>query len=385
MGIFNFFSKQDKPIITQPESNSVYSSFSTPLGDIGTGDLTKPYIRSYTTSEPFVRYGNDNLFPQILNQLAVQSGLHGSILKFKANAVIGGGFELTSPDKSAQAKIKEYAFLSKNKFNKLMREITDDLLIHGRMHVLVKNNDGKKSIHRIGPEKVRINEARTLVTISKDWSRSIDKVTYPEYYEGCEVDSVFSYYISSPGGDIYPYVTYQGCLNWAFLSTEISSLQKDNIQNSIYPSYIISTGGKPKTQAEIDALSKSVKTLTEPGKRGKAIVFANQNLDSIPTVQALPTNDIPKAFDTLMKDIREEICTAHQINSAIMGVKTQGQLGATTEIQDSNLIFEKNFIQPTRAELEEYANDLLAICDINATLTIKNLQIIDDKITEIKK
>lgn len=387
MNIFNIFGKQTpKPQITEVETKPSYSTFSTPLGQIGKGDLTAPYIRSYSSGEQYVRYGNDNLFPQILNQLAIQSGLHGSILKFKANAIIGGGFELTSPDKSAEAKIKEYAFLHKNKFKKMMRELTDDLLIHGRVHILVKQGPmGNVCLKRVGPEKIRVSEDRCTLAYSYDWSRHTGQKFYPEYYDGCMEDSIYSYYINSPGGDIYPYVTYQGCLNWVFLSSEIPFLQKDFIQNAIYPSYVITTAGKFKSEMEMEEFRKTIKILTEPSKRGKALVFANQNLEALPKIEAMPMLETPKMFDTLMKDVSENIAIAHQINPAIMGVKVTGQLGNTTEIEDSYKIFEKNFIIPTREEIEYIANDLLAIGDINATLTITNLQIIDDEIVNVKK
>ena len=71
-----------------------------------------------------------------------------------------------------------------------------------------------------------------------------------------------------------------------------------------------------------------------------------------------------------------------------MGVKTAGQLGSTTEIQDSYVIFEKNAVMPERETIQDVLNELIGIAGVTDTVTINNYQIVEreivDKTDEIK-
>ena len=77
------------------------------------------------------------------------------------------------------------------------------------------------------------------------------------------------------------------------------------------------------------------------------------------------------------KELKENIAIGHMINPSIMGVKTAGQLGNTTEIQDSYSIFEKNVVMPEREELELVFNDLVHIFGIKNEVSINEWAIID--------
>jgi hypothetical protein len=65
-----------------------------------------------------------------------------------------------------------------------------------------------------------------------------------------------------------------------------------------------------------------------------------------------------------------------------MGIKTGGQLGATTEIQDSYVIFEKNVVIPDREIMEEVLNELIHIAGIHDSITINNYQIVEGQIVD---
>ena len=176
MGIFQYFRKTNNATSETPlevHVDNPMQSFSTPFGKIGDGNLSLPYVRSYG-SEPWVRFGNDNLYPQLINQIYYQSPLNGSIINYKVNAVIGGGWEINSVNPTAKDKVDEYTFIKVNKMKKLVRQITKDLIMHGRICILVNEYNGKVKLTRVGPEKVRNNEMKTLFTLSDDWARSVN-------------------------------------------------------------------------------------------------------------------------------------------------------------------------------------------------------------------
>lgn len=386
MGLFTFNKKKTEVITT--DASPLYSQFSTPFGKIGNGNLALPYVRAYG-SESYVRFGEDNLYPQIINQLYYVSPLNGSIVNYKTNAVIGGGFELESPaDQSGPQKVKEYTFIKRNKFKKLMRQITKDLIMHGRICILVDPTGTDIKFERVGPEKVRNNEEKTIYTTSKDWARQIDQKQYPAYRPDSKVKSMWVYEIDGDAGqDIYPIPQYCSALNDAFLDGEIPYLQKSNIINSIFPSFMIKLAKKFGSQAEIDQFKTTVDKAKGAPAAGRIMTFIANDKDQLPEIVPIPMNGNDKLFDSTIQNKDANICRAHSIDPLLMGIRVSGSLGNGNELNQQYTIFEKNVVMPLREMVTEAADELLSIANINSTITINNFQIIGDQIvdkTEIK-
>jgi capsid portal protein len=380
MAWYNFNKKQTTMVQTQ--DGPLYSQFSTPFGKIGEGNLSLPFVRGYG-SERFIRFGNDNLFPQIVNQMYFQSALNGSIINYKANATIGGGFEIISNDTSAVQKIKEYTFIKKNKFNKLIRQLTKDLIMHGRVCVIIDPTAKDISIKRVGPEKVRVNISKTIYTISDDWARSVGMYEIAPYYVGAKEKTLFVYQIDGDAGqDIYPIPQYCSALNDAFLDGEMSYLQKSNIINSIFPSFMIKLAKKFGSQDEINQFKDTINKAKGAPSAGRIMTFVANSIDQLPTIETIPTNNNDKIFDSTLQRVDSNICRAHSIDPLLMGIRVSGSLGNGNELNQSYVIFEKNVVMPLREMMEEVGDELLFIADIKANLKINNYQIINEVIVD---
>lgn len=378
MAWYNFGKKQEMKI----EEGPLYSTFNTPFGKIGEGNLSLPYVRGYG-SERYVRFGNDNLFPQIVNQMYFNSALNGSIINYKANATIGGGFELISNDTSAVQKVKEYTFIKKNKFSKLMRQLTKDLIMHGRVCVIIDPTMKDISIKRVGPEKVRVNISKTLYTISDDWARSVGMYEIKPYYVGCNEKTLFVYEIDGDAGqDIYPIPQYCSSLNDAFLDGEMSYLQKSNIINSIFPSFMIKLAKKFGSQDEINQFKDTINKAKGAPSAGRIMTFVANSPEQLPTIETIPTNNNDKIFDSTLQRVDANICRAHSIDPLLMGIRISGSLGNGNELVESYNIFEKNVVMPLREMMEEVGDELLFIADVKSSIKINNYQIVDGVITD---
>lgn len=380
MAWYNFSKKQTTMVTT--EDGPLYSQFSTPFGKIGEGNLSLPFVRGYG-SERFIRFGNDNLFPQIVNQMYFQSALNGSIINYKANAVIGGGYELISNDTSALQKVKEYTFIKKNKFNKLLRQLTKDLIMHGRIYCIIDPTTKDISIKRVGPEKVRVNISKTIYTIADDWARSVGMYEIKPYYVGANEKTLFCYEIDGDAGqDIYPIPQYCSALNDAFLDGEMSYLQKSNIINSIFPSFMIKLAKKFGSQDEINQFKDTINKAKGAPSAGRIMTFVANSQEQLPTIETIPTNNNDKIFDSTLQRVDSNICRAHSIDPLLMGIRVSGSLGNGNELQQSYVIFEKNVVMPLREMVEEIADELLFIADIKSNIKINNYQIIDEVIVD---
>jgi len=382
MGFKDFFFKKQEPTSVQI---TPMQSFNTPFGKIGEGNLSLPYVRAYSYQEPYIRFGHDNLYPQVINQMYYTSPLNGGIINFKTNSVIGAGFELISNNKTAKNKVDEYTFLKFNNFEKLSRLLTKDLIMHGRLYVkMCKLSNGRISYKRVGPEKVRVNADKTLFSISDDWSRSINIYTLPHYTPEFEGECLYAYEIDMPGQDIYPIPSYCSCLNWAFVDGEMAYLQKSNIINSIFPSFMM-TMAKKMSAEEMQQFKRTIDGAKGAKETGKVMAFIGQFPEELPTVTALPTNNNDKVFTETVTNLEANICRAHEIDSLIMGIRVSGKLGSGAELPIAYAIYEKNVVLPLRMQMEEVLNDLLFIGNVQSTLKIKDYQIIDGEITKVNR
>jgi hypothetical protein len=381
MAWYNFNNKKETTVVAS-EDGPLYSQFSTPFGKIGEGNLSLPYVRGYG-SERYVRFGNDNLFPQIVNQMYFQSSLNGSIINYKANAIIGGGYEITSNDTTAVQKVKEYTFIKKNKFNKLMRQLTKDLIMHGRVCIIIDPTMKDISIKRVGPEKVRVNITKSFYTISDDWARSVGMYELPCHYVGAKEKTLFVYEIDGDAGqDIYPIPQYCSALNDAFLDGEMSYLQKSNIINSIFPSFMLKLAKKFGSQDEINQFKDTINKAKGAPNAGRIMTFVANSADQLPTIETIPTNNNDKIFDSTLQRVDANICRAHSIDPLLMGIRVSGALGNGNELVESYNIFEKNVVMPLREMMEEVADELLFIAGVNSTIKINNYQIVNGVIID---
>lgn len=367
------------------EKKEGYSAFSTPFLNVGNGNLALPSINTnYLGVGGYVRFGNDNLYPQLINQMKYTSPLNGSILKFKLNSVIGGGYTIETLSDNGIEKVKVYTFEKKNKINKLYKKLSGDWINHERMSVLL-HFDSKmelQRIERLDPATVRRNESGTLFSVCKDWYSQIGIIQYKAYHPTCR-DKVQLLEYTEDDDNIYPIPTYCSAFNWCQLDGESSYLQKQNIRNSIYPSFALLLPQMPGSDEEKNAITTAVDRAKGASEAGKVMILAAPNKDKLPDIKAIPTNQNDKLFESTDRRIDDKICQAHTIAPILMGIQTPGKLGAGQDIKTSYQIFEKNMVMPTRNTIEEFINELFFIGGVQATFKFNNFQIIGGEITEV--
>lgn len=382
MAWYNFFNNKKTDIMVQHIPDT-YQTFSTPFGVIGKGNLSLPYIRSYG-SESFVRFGSDNIYPQLINQMYHQSPLNGAIINFKRNAVIGGGWEYISQSTNGSDKVKEYAFIKRNKLKKLLYQTTLDLIMHGRITLIVTQSDKGVSFKRIGPEMVRVNKDNTIFTTSDDWALSSNMKQYKTYQPGIMGDTIFEYAPSKgeAGQDYYPIPQYCSSLNSAYMNGEIPFLQKSNLINAIFPSFMLTMAKKFASDDEAKAFKKQIENAKGPQEAGRILAFVANSVDQLPTLTAIPRNENDKLFTETIDAVQTSICTAHNIDMLIIGLRVPGKLGSGSELPMAYSIFEKNVVLPLREQMEEFADELLLMGGLTGSIEINEYKIVDNVIVE---
>jgi hypothetical protein len=364
-----------------------YQSFSTPFGRVGDANLSLPYVNGRFQIAGYIPFGQDNMFPELLNQLYYTSPLHGAIVDFKTNSVVGGGYTLKSEGMTNEDKLKLYTFEKKIKLGKVERAIAQQLTVHHRVYFKLCYNAKRElyKIYNVSPEKVRIARDKVTYFLCDDWSARIDVTSIKKYHPtNSDLEQLYVYEIMTLGQEWYPLPQYTSALNFAFLSGELSYFAKSNIQNSVFPSFAMMFPKRPQSEEEKSMIKHTIDRLKGAANAGKAVAFFANSADQLPKIESLPTNGNDKLFHEASALNTEQICFAHTIDPILMGVRTTGSLGGGADIKQAYVIFEKNVVMPLRAQVEEIVNELLEIAKIPGEYTINNFQIINETIVEIE-
>ena len=363
-----------------------YQSFSTPFQKVGGANLSLPYVNGRYQVAGYIPFGQDNMFPELLNQLYYTSPLHGAIVDFKTNAVIGGGYTLETEKMSNEDKLKLYTFEKKIKLGKVDKALTQQLIVHHRVYFKLCYNDKGDlyKIENISPEKVRVARDKQTYFLCDDWSARIDvrpiKKAHPT---NSDLEQLYCYELMTLGQEWYPLPQYSSALNFAFLSGELSYFAKANIQNSIFPSFAMMFPKRPQSEEEKSMIKSTIDRLKGAANAGKAVAFFANNQDQLPKIEALPVNNNDKLFHEASALNTEQICFSHTIDPILMGVRTTGSLGGGADIKQAYVVFEKNVVMPLRNEVENIVNELLHLAKIPGKYMINNFQIINETIVEI--
>ena len=370
-----------------PEVVEGYQSFSTPFGRIGSGNLSLPYVNGRHQTSGWIPFGDGTLFPSVLNQLVYSSPLHGSIVDYKTNAVIGGGIELRATTSTPQELLDLYTFEKKSHLKKTVRITTEQLIVHNRVYFKLYFDDKMKltRMENVSPDKVRRGRDPQDYFICDDWASRIDvrdiKRYHPTSSDRCQL---FVYEVECLGQDWYPLPKYSSALNFAYLSGELSYFAKSNIQNSVFPSFAMMFPKRPQSEEEKNVLRSTMDKMKGAANAGKAVAFFANSQDQLPKIESIPTNQNDKLFQEASGLNTEQICFAHTIDPILMGVRTTGSLGSGSDIKQAYVIFEKNVVMPLRDQVQDIFSEILRIAKVNGDFIINNFQIINETIVEVE-
>jgi hypothetical protein len=384
MGIFDRFRTAQQKA---PEMVEGYQSFSTPFLNIGAGNLSLPYVNGRHQTSGWIPFGDSNLFPSVLNQLVYSSPLHGSIVDYKTNAVVGGGIELKTTTTTPQELLELYTFEKKSRLKKTVRITTEQLIVHNRVYFKLYFDEKMKltRMENQSPDKVRRGRNPNDYFLCDDWASRIDVMPIKRYHPTCtDRCQLFVYEVECLGQEWYPLPKYTSALNFAYLSGELSYFAKSNIQNSVFPSFAMMFPKRPQSEEEKNVLRNTMDKMRGAQNAGKAVAFFSNSPEQMPKIESIPTNSNDKLFQEASGLNTEQICFAHTIDPILMGVRTTGSLGSGSDIKQAYVIFEKNVVMPLREQVVDIFNDILRIAKINADFTINNFQIINETIVEIE-
>jgi hypothetical protein len=386
MGIFDRFLGRSTP---PPPSNENVNFEGFRAVNTDGLDLSKPFIDDYNVrSLRFIEFGENNLYPQILNQLYVSSPMHQACCNFKKYALCGDGYEWVGyEDLPMSEKIRIQQFEIMSGIKKGIGKIALDWIKHGRIIALVRfDKEANKYTHFriVDPEYIRNSrvdwhsDLPEMYYYSKDWATRRTEIGFkpvaPKNWDEWQVLEIKN---ETGGFRSYGMPDWASSANWQVVSADLGLLHKSAIENGIQPSivwkfpYVMSDDERNRWEQQAKVHGKGAKNY------GRAIKLEAPGKDLMPEIDVVNTTDNHALFEQTSKEQKEEIAISHNINPALMGVRIAGSLGQSEEIQFSAHQFKRIWLNSNRQQVEDFLNEVAKLCGITCRLNIKETEIVD--------
>lgn len=329
-------------------------------------------------SKNIVEFGMDNSYPDYLLGLFNESPKHGAIVKSKVGYIFGHGFQ-DIPVKANSAG---------ESWNQILKKcVMDDELYGGYYLQVIYNLLGRiKDVFHIEYHKVRSNKDQTEYYVKNDWQSFKEKArSYPSFNPAEPVASqILAVKQYNPLSDVYPLPSYFAALNYIDSDVQVSRHVLGNAKDGFVASTLINlNGGEPQEEHKA-AIEKGIKKKFTGSEGDRVVIMFNKSKDNAADIVPLSTTMLTKEdFTNINNLIQQEIFAGHQIVSpALMGIKTEGQLGGRNELRDAYEIFNNTYVQERQETHNENFGELFAIIGIPGEYTIEPVEPIKFQFSE---
>jgi len=302
----------------------------------------------------YVEFGHYNNYPEYLIGLFNESPKHGAIIKSKTNYIFGQGWD--GVDQKANIKGETWNQITK-------KCILDDELFGGYYLQIIYNLLGQiKDVYHLEYHKVRTNKEQNEFQVKNDWQDNKEKPRcYPAFNindpAGSQILFVKQY---NPKSDIYPLPNYFQGLNYIESDVQVSRHILGNAKDGFVATTLINlNGGEPAEEAK-EAVERGIKKKFTGSEGDRVVIMFNKSKDNSAEILPLSSTMLTKEdFTNVNNLIQQEIFACHQVTSpSLFGIKTEGQLGGSTEIRDAYKIFANTYVNERQQAIEEVFNQL---------------------------
>lgn len=306
--------------------------------------------------EGWIRFGEDNDYPDHLLRMFNKSAKHNAIVLGKVNYIVGNGFQ-DAPAPNADESMDD-----------LLKKTATDIETFGGCYLELHYNalGEVASVYHVPYNKVRSNKENTQFWIRENWRdpkyRNMETIRMgynPARGKEDKVQILF-YKEYRPGLETYTYPGYVGALNAIETDIEVSKFHLSTIKNGMFSSKFINFYQGVPSEEEQKEIEKNFKRkFTGSENAGGIVIGFNNDPAKAPTVADLSNTELDKHFDILSKTIQQELFCGHQITSPMLfGIRVEGQLGGHTEMMDSYEIFKQTYVNDKQQAIERLFTDV---------------------------
>jgi len=342
-----------------------------------------PYIKENRVNE-WVNFGEDNLYPEYLKDMYNTSPTHQSIIKTKAQMVVGDGYEYDDLMLNEQEKINVLQIIEQ-----IYRDGYDlslDYQIQGAMALeIIWSMDHSRvvEVNRLDVSKLRSGKFEdgrvTEWYYKRDWTDRREEAVCIYPFDRGNLDE-HRQLLYIPGqmvsNEYYGEPSYLAALDWITLESQVGLYYKSLIENGFNPSVIVKFYRKPNSQEERDDVVNGLKRTFGGVKRaGKAMVMFSDGKELAPDITPVDVQNVDKQFTVISDQITQKILTGERATTPeLFGLMVPGQLG-TGDFETKVRCFNKFVIQPDQKVFEKMVNEILIVNGFRVNFKLKPMTI----------
>lgn len=364
-------------------------------------------IRS--SRDEWVRYGDNNLFPDYLMSTVKDSENHSAFISLRENMIKGAGVSMSDNIKGFLNQLDEDG----TTFEDLLEDWATDMSIQETFAVFVRFSRDRKKIaaldyldsSKVRPEKIQPlteDEIKAGVLpkirgywVSEDWSdlQNNPAVRYERF--SLERDSrgkliapesttqLYFYHKRANGQPYLPEVSYASCLNYVKMESEMSKYGLNTMLNGFFASAILSVAGSMSEEQKRSFTQGVNNTFAGSENASKLMVVVNETPDSV-KITPLSTGDNTNMLKALKEASQEAIATAHRCQPVLAGVQSSAGLSSDGKlIKSAQELFHNNVIRHLQKPIMSFMKKVLLFNGIEEyDLSIETLNLVSDDVPE---
>lgn len=357
-----------------------------------------PIIRE-TRGKDWVLFGLDNLYPQKLNEIVMQSPTQGAIIKGTASMMAGAGFIIDNTTTIIESDnllktlganvVRAYEkFMSNANNNLSIAQINAKLALdyrkYGAMALEVVWSMDFSQISTVKYVEVAnirsgkmVNDVVSEYWYSRDWSLYNKDGYAPSKIAAFDKKNKNDYnqliYVKAGNLEYYGDPVYSEGISWVEIEGRLANFHLSNITNGFAPSMALKFYQKPGSPEEQSLIVNGIKKqYSGTGNAGRAMIFFSDGKENAPDISDIPVSNLDKQYVSVNDLCIQNILTANQITSPLLfGIATPGSLGGGTELDTAYKILNNSVIASDRKLLEDIWNDILHINGMPFNISIK--------------
>ena len=338
----------------------------------------------------WIKYGENNDYPNYLVTLFNRSAKHNAIITSKQLYICGQGVQFNAEGLPPEKIASTQAFIqSPNQYedlNELNRKMVLDMELFGGFYLHIVKTKDRKGISAVyhldycnvrsnkdntcfyysdewlndqGEDNPRVDPKKYIAYGSKEWEKAKEGVMYVKQYR--------------PNVATYALPDYIGAVNAIITDAEIANFHRAAIQNGFQGgTMIVFKNGQPSDE-EMATIERQIKKkFTGTDRANTFVIDFVDDPTRTPEIIPLNGNDFDKRYDALNDTIQQEIFVGHKVTSPMLfGVRVEGQLGGRNEMATAYSLFQNTYITPKQILIEAVLNELVGLSD---RITIKPVE-----------
>jgi hypothetical protein len=334
-------------------------------------------------NKDYIKYGEDNNYPNFLVTLFNRSAKHNAILTAKQLYIAGQGLAFNAEGLPTDKIVSTQAFIDNanpyESLHSVSSKMALDIELFGGCYLhIIKSKDKKgiAEVYHLDYCNLRTNKDNSKIYYSEYWlnddgsdntSIKKDQITeYPAYgskdYEKGK-EGVLYYKQYRPNIETYTLPEYIGAVPAIITDAEIANYHRASIQNGFMGGTMVTFMNGVPSDEEMKTIEKQMKKkFTGTDRANSLVIDFVDDPARAPQIQQLTGNDFDKRYDALNKTIQEEIFVGHKVTSPMLfGVRTEGQLGGRNEMATAFQLFQNTYITPKQDAIEQILNELVGL------------------------